>query len=230
MRMGPLTEIVAAVAPGENARRAGEDGRRGDVLAEAGAVLGPLAVSAAITAGSREARVRFVHLHVEAEESWAEPVLARLTGVRLSTAADITLALTDRPSAGGTDRLLAPGLALDPGDATQVVLRDAQPVILVPRRLDALLGVSLALLCPLVAHLTGQAPEAPWRRAPLIRKLASRLGFTEVALLRETKGGLEPLALGSLSLSAMAAAEGWIALPPASEGLQAGDLVDAHRL
>jgi molybdopterin biosynthesis enzyme len=231
VRTGPLAEIVAAVAPGENARRAGEDGRGGDVLAQAGTVLHPLAVSAARAAGLTEARVRFVHLHVEAEDPWAGPVLSRLAGVRHATAAaDITLVLADRPAAGGSDRLVASGLALQPGDATQVFLRGTHPVIVVPRRLDALLGVSLTLIAPLVAHLAGQPPRGPWRCAPLIRKLASRVGFTEVALLRETKGGLEPLALGSLSLSAMAAAEGWLALPPESEGLQAGDLVDAHRL
>jgi molybdopterin biosynthesis enzyme len=233
VRTGSLAEIVAAVAPGENARRAGEDGRAGEVLAEAGAVLHPLAAAAAMAAGLTDASVRLLRLGIDAEDMWQGSVLSRMAGVRLHRAerADVTVIVTDRfPADASGGRLIAPGLALHPGDATRVFLRDTQAVIVVPRRLDALLGVSLTLLRPLVDHLTGQSARVPWRRAPLIRKLASRVGFTEVALLRETKGGLEPLALGSLSLSAIAAAQGWLALPPESEGLQTGDIVDVDRL
>jgi molybdopterin biosynthesis enzyme len=54
------------------------------------------------------------------------------------------------------------------------------------------------------------------------------VGLTELVLLRETKGGLEPVSAGSITLSALARAEGFLVLPPDSEGLPDGAEVEAY--
>jgi molybdopterin biosynthesis enzyme len=241
-RTGLLVEIVAAVGPGENAVRAGEDGRLGEIIAPAGGALHANAALAAAAAGLLEARVRKPRLRILSARASGVPgsLLARagfdvtegaLDPIGKWGEADLTVVLTDRPlelAALGV-RPIAAGLALRPGDATGVFLRGSHPVLVVPERLDALLAVTCALLKPLAAHLTGRKPEPCWRRAPLTRKLASSIGLMEIALLREANGGLEPLGLGSLSLPAIGLAEGWIAIPPESEGVQEGDVVEAYR-
>ena len=64
----------------------------------------------------------------------------------------------------------------------------------------------------------------------MTRKIASGLGMSEIALLRLTRDGLLPLACGDLTLSAIAAADHWLAVPPESEGFPPGELVEAFRL
>ena len=63
-----------------------------------------------------------------------------------------------------------------------------------------------------------------------MRKIVSGLGMTEIALFRRKPEGLLPLGCGDLTLSAIAAADHWLAVPAESEGFAAGELVDAFRL
>ncbi len=104
------------------------------------------------------------------------------------------------------------------------------PVFLVPDRLEAALAIWLMLLRPCLDRLTGTPPAEAAIRGPLTRKIASTVGLTEVALLRRTPAGLEPVAVADLTLSAVAAADAWLAVPPNSEGFAAGATVEAYAL
>jgi molybdopterin biosynthesis enzyme len=249
-RTGPLFEIVAAVGPGENARRAGEDGAAGETLAEAGTVLHPAAAAAALAAGIREAAVRRCdgRLVAAGAPATAALILSGIPGLRLAAEAvagpdgwsralasatgPVMLAVSDDglASAAGELQLVAAGLALRPGETTQVFLRGARAVVVVPERLDVVFAVARLLLAPLAARLAGLRPDAPAMTGRLTRKLTSTVGFTELALLRARGGGLEPLGVGSFGLAALAQAQGWLAIPPESEGLGEGEAVAAHAL
>jgi molybdopterin biosynthesis enzyme len=78
-------------------------------------------------------------------------------------------------------------------------------------------------------HLSG------WSRRktlslPLARKIASTVGIAEVVLLEYTEGTWMPLAVGDLSLGAIARADAWLLVPGSSEGFAAGTPLDAYML
>jgi hypothetical protein len=64
----------------------------------------------------------------------------------------------------------------------------------------------------------------------LARKIASGIGVTEIALLKQIEDAWMPLASGYLSLDAIAGADGWLAISADSEGFAAGTPVDAYIL
>jgi molybdopterin molybdotransferase len=126
--------------------------------------------------------------------------------------------------------LIAHGIALRPGETAGCGLVGATPVILVPGRLEAGLAATLALVLPCLDHTMGATRSVPTVSGPLTRKISSTVGMTEIVLLRRSGPGLEPLAVGDLTLSAIAGAEAWLAVPPDSEGLAAGATVAAFIL
>jgi molybdopterin biosynthesis enzyme len=65
---------------------------------------------------------------------------------------------------------------------------------------------------------------------PLARKIASSVGIAEIVLFEKTNGAWMPLAVGDLSLEAVARADAWLAVPGGSEGYAAGTPVDAYML
>jgi molybdopterin biosynthesis enzyme len=239
---GPLLEAVASLGPGENALRPGEEAHAGQVLRGAGEVLRPLDVAMAEAAGTRAASVRRARVAIIAQERATASAFGALAGAEVRhdgqlsgfretlTEADLAVVVTEDPSSVALDRIVAHGLALRPGEAAQVGFIGGTPVVVCPPRLDALFALGRCLVDPLVRHLTGQRPPVPWRRAPLTRKVASTVGFTEVALLRTTAEGLEPLAVGSLSFAALGQADAWMPLAPESEGFGAGETVAAEAL
>jgi molybdopterin molybdotransferase len=126
--------------------------------------------------------------------------------------------------------LIAHGIALRPGETAGCGLVGATPVILVPGRLEAALAATLTLVLPCLDHLMAATPRMPTVSGPLTRKVSSAVGMTEIVLLRRNGPGLEPLAVGDLTLSAMAGAEAWLAVPPDAEGFAAGATVAAFLL
>jgi molybdopterin biosynthesis enzyme len=83
---------------------------------------------------------------------------------------------------------------------------------------------------PLVARLSG-ASEAPGpAEFRLVRKIASQVGLAEVVPVRRAEGGIEPLGSAPLSLAALARADGWVLVPPESEGFAAGASVALRAL
>ena len=52
--------------------------------------------------------------------------------------------------------------------------------------------------------------------------MTSNLGLTELVPVRRSGDGVEPLASGYLPLTSLAHADGWIVIPPDSEGYAPG--------
>lgn len=249
-------EVTAALAPGDGARRTGEDAAAGAILRDAGEMLRALDVAAAEAAGLktcslREPRVRVLSVAAKPDavsdflqrfvvlagaQVTGQPVGARTRDDAVTGAppADLLLMTGDIGLAEEilirNGAVLARGLALRPGEGVVCGRIGAAAAVIVPARLDAALSLALVLIRPILDHLAGARSRAPLPRAALARKVASGLGVTELALLRETAAGFEPLAVGDLPLAAMAKADAWLAVPPDSEGFAAGELVEAHRL
>jgi molybdopterin biosynthesis enzyme len=114
------------------------------------------------------------------------------------------------------------GIALLPGETAAFGSSGARPVLLIPGRFDAALAVWLTLGRALVRRLTGAAQEHQGTTAVLARKVASPLGMTELVPMRHGHAGAEPLASGYWPLQAIAEGDGWIEVPPGSEGYPAG--------
>jgi molybdopterin biosynthesis enzyme len=157
----------------------------------------------------------------------------RLTTIFSTPPADLLVMIGDtalaRAVLAHNGAVVAEAVALRPGEGAVCGRFGPTPAIAVPPRLEAAIGVALALIRPCLEHLSGARPEPP-SRAPLMRKIVSGLGMTEIALVRRTPEGFLPLGCGDLTLSAIAAADHWLAVPAEREGFAAGELVDAFRV
>jgi molybdopterin molybdotransferase len=116
------------------------------------------------------------------------------------------------------------GMALSPGETAALGFVGQRPVLLLPGRLDAALAVWLLVGRRLLDRLAGATHKdhEPAQTVPLARKVASTVGLSEVVPVRVSGGQAEPLASKYLSLSVIAHADGWILVPPDSEGYSAG--------
>lgn len=114
------------------------------------------------------------------------------------------------------------GIAISPGETAAFGFVGKRPVVLVPGRLDAALAAWLLIGRHLVAKLAGGAVEFTAATLPLKRKVTSTIGMTELIPVACADGMAEPRAAGYLSLTALARSDGWIVVPPDSEGFAAG--------
>ena len=176
---------------------------------------------------------RFVHLADflvrQIAEALGEGVIQRVGG---DDAADLILRVgLDRESGEGGFTELATGLAVTGAEETRVALdADGTVVIALAARLDAAFVVAHLVVVPLLSRLLDLASPATASR-PLARKIASRVGFSEVALLaRDAVGAWEPLALQRLTGTALVRAEAFVEIPPGSEGMAAETPVSATLL
>jgi molybdopterin molybdotransferase len=122
-------------------------------------------------------------------------------------------------------RVEAHGIALAPGETAAFGLVASRPVLLLPGRLDAALAVWLVIGRHLMARLTGSHAEEPTTTARLVRKVSSALGLAEVVPVRLHDGAAEPIASGYVPLSRLARANGFMLVPPDSEGYPPGSEV-----
>ena len=120
------------------------------------------------------------------------------------------------------------GVAIAPGETAGFGMMGMRPVLLVPGRFDAALAVWLLLGRPLLVRLAAARAIGRGATATLSRKVSSHLGLTELVPVRGRQGVVEPLATGYLPLHALAGADGWIVVPPGSEGYPAGASVEVH--
>lgn len=121
--------------------------------------------------------------------------------------------------------ITAHGIALRPGESAGFGKASGRPVVLVPGRPDAALAAYLALGRPLLQVLAGaRTEERP--RAPLLRKLVSTLGLSEIVFARRTAAGLEPLGSFELPLHRLILADAAILVPPEREGYVEGTMVE----
>jgi molybdopterin molybdotransferase len=127
-------------------------------------------------------------------------------------------------------RVEAHGIAVSPGETAALGFIGTRPVLIMPGRLDCALAIWLLLGRHVIAKLGGggSVEETP-RVLPLKRKVASAIGLTELVPVRYEQAGrdvvADPLATGYLSFEALTGSDGWITVPPDSEGFAAGTLV-----
>jgi molybdopterin biosynthesis enzyme len=126
-------------------------------------------------------------------------------------------------------RVLAHGIALQPGRTAAVGRIEGVPVIALPGAPDQALAAWWTIALPVLDRLSGLWPR-PRVTLPLQRKIASSVGITEIVLLEQIEGRWMPLAVGDLSLDAIARADAWLAVSGGAEGFAAGTPVDAYML
>jgi molybdopterin molybdotransferase len=125
--------------------------------------------------------------------------------------------------------LLAHGVALQPGRSSAVGRIGKTPVVALPGAPDQAFAAWWTLALPVLDRLSGRRPRKTLN-LPLARKIASSVGIAEIVLLQRKQGVWTVLAVGDLSLDALARAEAWLAVPGGSEGFAAGAPVDGYML
>ncbi len=125
-------------------------------------------------------------------------------------------------------RLIAHGVALQPGRTTALGTIDDTPVIALAGAPDQALAAWWTLVLPVLDRLSGHLQRT--KTLPLARKISSGVGIADIVLLRESEGAWVPLAIGELSLAHIVRADAWLAVPGSSEGFAAGTPIDAHML
>lgn len=125
--------------------------------------------------------------------------------------------------------VIAHGIALQPGRTTAVGRISATPVIVLQGAPDQALAAWWTLALPVLDRLSGRRPRQALS-LPLERKIASGVGIAEIVLLRRKQGNWVTLAVGDLSLDAIARAEAWLVVPGGAEGFAAGAPVDGYML
>lgn len=125
--------------------------------------------------------------------------------------------------------VVAHGVALQPGRTSAVGRIGKIPVIALPGAPDQALAAWWTLVLPVLDRLSGLWPR-PAVTLPLARKIASSVGIAEIVLLERNHGAWMPLAVGDLSLDAVARSDAWLAVPGGAEGFAAGTPVDAYML
>ncbi|MGY8665799.1 molybdopterin-binding protein [Bradyrhizobium sp. UFLA05-109] len=123
--------------------------------------------------------------------------------------------------------VLAHGIAMQPGRTAAIGKLRSVPVIALPGAPDQAFAVWLALVRPVLDHLSVRVSRKS-ATLPLVRKIASNVGLAEIALLAEEQGGWLPLAVGELALQSIAGADAWLLVPGDREGFAAGAPVDAY--
>ena len=125
-------------------------------------------------------------------------------------------------------KLAVHGMALTPGETAAFGFSGSRPVLLLPGRLDAALAVWLNVGRRMFRRLSGalNRENEPTETLVLARKVTSTVGMTELVPVRRSAGKAEPLASKYLPFSVLAQADGWILVPPESEGYSAGASVE----
>ncbi|QIG94046.1 MULTISPECIES: molybdopterin-binding protein [unclassified Bradyrhizobium] len=257
---GPLPQVLAEAIPGQGVRRAGSDIAGGRTLIAAGEPLLPRDLLLARAAGLQLLRVRRPRLRIVnvANVQLSAQLIAdtaRLAGAEVlcaEAAADVTAIANALDAAacdliitiGGTGvgrtdaavnalatrgELIAHGIALQPGRTTAVGRIDTTPVIALPGAPDQAFAAWWAIALAVLDRLSGRRPRNTLA-LPLARKIASSVGIAEVVLLTRQQGCWAVLAIGELSLDAIARAEAVLIVAGSAEGFAAGTVVDAYML
>jgi molybdopterin biosynthesis enzyme len=129
----------------------------------------------------------------------------------------------------GCGEVVTHGVALQPGRTAAVGAIGKVPVIALPGAPDQALAAWWALVLPALDRLAGRQPREQIM-LPLARKIASSVGIAEIVLLERHDGAWMPLAVGELSLQAIARADAWLTVPGGSEGFAAGTPIAAYML
>lgn len=125
--------------------------------------------------------------------------------------------------------LIAHRIAVQPGGTTAIGRLGDTPVVALAGSPDQALAGFLAFVRPVLDRLSNRS-EHMGITLPLSRKIASRVGLSEIVLLGRERDMWKPLAIGDFSLEAMRLADAWLAVPGESEGYAAGTTIAAMPL
>jgi molybdopterin molybdotransferase len=127
-------------------------------------------------------------------------------------------------SALGPPGIFCHGLAIRPGKPTLLAECAGVPVIGLPGNPLSALVVFRLVGMPLVRRVGGQTATTPTPVVParLARQVASAAGRYDVVQVRVTDGVATPLFGHSALLSLLTAADGYLVIPEAATGLDAG--------
>jgi molybdopterin biosynthesis enzyme len=114
------------------------------------------------------------------------------------------------------------GFGIAPGESAALGSAKGHPVLMLPARLDAALAAFLIVGDALLRGLTGALTSEPAMPVRLARKINSTIGLAEVVPVRRVADGVAPLAAGYWPAQALTRADGWVLVPPDSEGFAAG--------
>jgi molybdopterin biosynthesis enzyme len=253
-------EIWGAIAPGEGMRAAGNDLRRGEVIATAGTRLDERHIALLKIAEISDALVRIPRVLIVgagvvgdwladlAKQEGADCAMidASAQADPLETA-DLILVVAPserRDHARRQERVLFSRIAMRPGEMTGCVVRESPgaplasetPTIFIGARLESALAAWLLLIRPCLRRLAGATSRDGTASLPSTRKIVSAPGVSELTLLRrvdgerETGARWEPLATGDIPYSAIANADAWLLVDAQSEGFAAGEIVTGQFL
>jgi len=122
------------------------------------------------------------------------------------------------------------GIGIAPGETMAFGSVSGRPVLMLPGRLDAALAAYLLVGRPLLARLAARPLSDVAVPVTLARKIASTVGIAEAVFVQQTGEEAEPLGSGVFGGSALARADGWVFVPPESEGFPAGTTVKMRLL
>ena len=239
-------EVHASATAGDGVLAAGADAAPGHVLRRAGEVLRAADVAALQAVGISRARVREPRVRIVAMPGCDTVALAISRGVAALGANVIFVralerALADEQTdvvitvggtgAGRSDNSIATlrrmgevavhGFGIAPGDSAALGTAKGHPVLMLPGRLDGALAAFVVVGDVLLRRLTGAATSETMP-VTLSRKIVSTIGLCAVVPVRRVDGGVEPLASDHWPMQAIARADGWVYVPPESEGFAAG--------
>jgi molybdopterin molybdotransferase len=248
-------EALANAAPGEGILAAGADAAKGFVLRRFGERLRLTDLALLRAAGIakvkiREPRIRLVCANAHKGKDFLTSFLSKLieasgTAAEVQSSTSLEQSFIDESvdavfalggSGGGRNdrsvltlarvgRVEFHGVALLPGETAAFGIA-AKPVLVLPGHFDAALAAFLTLGRRLIARLAGAPDDEPGIPLKLARKIASQPGFAEFVALRREDNVAMPLSSGPSTLSALVRADGWLLVPPESEGYPAGATVE----
>jgi molybdopterin biosynthesis enzyme len=242
-------ETHAAATAGDGVLGAGADAMRDRPLRLAGERMRAADVAALQAAGIARVRVREPRVRV-VSTAGAETDAVALAVSRAASAHGIVVifvralerALADEQTdivitvggtgAGRNDNSVAMlahlgevhihGFGIAPGQSAALGSAKGHPVLMLPARLDAALAAFLIVGDALLRRLTGALTSGPAMPVTLARKINSTIGLAEIVPVRCAADGVEPLASGYWPVQALTRADGWVLVPPDSEGFAAG--------
>lgn len=221
---GIAAEISEQVAPGQDVRFAGHDladhfvlVRRGDKITAAMALA---CASAGIGRIDIFAPTFSIASHDSPARGWLMAQLAAQGCFIVNNGEDADLAIV-------WDESAPPHLALSPGMAIAANRGAGGFSIVCAPRFDSVVALYGAILLPVVAAMTARIEHR--ESAPLMRKVTSAIGMSEIVLLAQDRNGVTPLGAGVITLEALLQSDALAILPPSSEGLAAGAMIDYMR-
>ena len=128
-------------------------------------------------------------------------------------------------------RLELQRIAIRPGETACLGVAGTAPVILLPGLPVACYAAYELLAGPAVRRMGGRSAAWPYGRAelPLRRKLVSEIGVADFQRVRVVDGGIEPIGAGTaFGLASAVRADGFVVVPPGSEGYPAGTQVEVR--